>query len=57
VTVLKAVVAISKRKRYQLGLILLLGVVYHIMNIAMLSPAILFANPTFNCEGNASPVG
>jgi hypothetical protein len=49
VTVLKAVVAISKRKRYQVGLILLLGVAYHIMNIAMLSPSILFANPTFDC--------
>jgi MFS family permease len=35
---------------------LFLGIVFHLMNIAVLSPAILFANPTFTCEGYAHPV-
>jgi MFS family permease len=52
--VLKAVALISKRKSYQIGLMVFLGLIFHMMNIAMLSPAVLFINPSFTCEGSTA---
>lgn len=55
-TVLKAVVLISKRRRYQVMLMVFLGVVFHLMNISTLSPPFLFPNPTFICDGATAPL-
>ena len=48
-TVIKALVLISRRKRYQAMLMVFLGIIFHLMNISVLSPPFLFPNPTFIC--------